>query len=66
MSVPAEFLQKIHHVIGDFINDKAPAIADWDEPYALSLFDDLLDLLLKGVKEVNESGIGDTLKAGIE
>ena len=66
MSVPAEFLQKIHHVIGDFISDKAPAIAELDEPYALSLFDDLLDLLLKGGKEVNESGIGDTLKAGIE
>lgn len=62
--LPAEFLQNIHHVIGDFISDKLPAIAERDEPYALSLLDDLLDRLLKGGREVNESGIGDTLEGG--
>lgn len=43
---------------------QSSAVAERDEPYALSLLDDLLDRLLKGAGEVSESSIGDTFEAG--
>ena len=62
--LPPEVLRNIHHSVGDFISDKLPAVAERDEPYALSLLDDLLDRLLKGGEEINESSIGDTFEGG--
>ncbi len=62
--LPAEVLQNIHHSVGDWIRDKLPAVAQQDEPYALSLLDDLLDRLLGGGGSVTESGLGDTFEGG--
>lgn len=62
--LPPEVLRNIHHSVGDFISDKLPAVAERDEPYALSLLDDLLNRLLTGGGAVTESGIGNTFEGG--
>lgn len=62
--LPAEILEGIHHAVGDWIRDKLPAFAERDEPYALSLLDDLIDRLLIAGAAVTESGIGNTFEDG--
>lgn len=62
--LPAEVLQSLYHTVGDWIRDKLPAVAKQDEPYALSLLDDLLDRLLIAGVAVTQSGIGDTFEGG--
>jgi hypothetical protein len=62
--LPAEILQNLHHSVGDWIRDKLPSLAGEDEPYALSILDDLLDRLLSGGDAVTDSDIGDSFQGG--
>ncbi|MEM7366770.1 MAG: hypothetical protein AAF525_22365, partial [Pseudomonadota bacterium] len=62
--LPGEVITANAHVVSSWMRDKLPAIATYDEPFALMVFDDLLNRLIAGGAQTTESGIGDTSIGG--